>query len=78
MSELLNNEVVQLSDSFAAFSDYVEGIDTIDGQTYDLIKQALELESTAYTDGDCIQIIENIIENYHQWHKIDAGEEVSL
>ena len=78
MSELLNNEVVQLSDSFAAFSDYVEGIDTIDGQTYDLIKQALELESTVYTDGDCIQIIENIIENYHQWHKIDAGEEVSL
>jgi hypothetical protein len=78
MSELLNNEVVQLSDSFAAFNDYVEGIDTIDGQTYDLITQALRLESTAYTDGDCIQIIENIIENYHQWHKIDAGEEVKL
>ena len=74
MSELLNNEVVQLSDSFAAFNDYVEGIDTIDGQTYDLIKQALDLESITYTDGDCIQIIENIIKNFHQWHKIDAGE----
>jgi hypothetical protein len=74
MSDLLNNEVVQLSDSFAAFSDYVEGIDTIDGQTYDLIKQALELESTAYSDFDCIQVVENIIKNYHQWHKIDAGE----
>jgi len=74
VSELLNNEVVQLSDSFAAFNDYVEGIDTIDGQTYDLIKQALDLESITYTDGDCIQIIENIIKNFHQWHKIDAGE----
>ena len=74
MSELLNNEVVQLSDSFAAFNDYVEGIDTIDGQTYDLIKQALDLESITYTDGDCIQIIENIIKNFHHWHKIDAGE----
>jgi hypothetical protein len=74
MSELLDSKVVQLSDSFAAFSDYVEGIDTIDGQTYDLIKQALGLESTVYTDGDCIQIIENIIQNFHQWHKIEAGE----
>jgi hypothetical protein len=69
-----DKELVKLSDSYAAFDEYVEGIDTIDGQTYDLIKQALGLESTAYTDGDCIQIIENIIENYHQWHKIEAGE----
>jgi len=74
MNELLDSEVVQLSDSFAAFSDYVEGIDTIDGQTYDLITQALGLESTTYTDGECIGIIENIIKNYHQWHKIDAGD----
>jgi hypothetical protein len=74
MNELPDSEIVQLSDSFAAFSDYVEGIDTIDGQTYDLITQALRLESTTYTDGDCIQIIENIIQNFHQWHKIEAGE----
>lgn len=73
-----DEQLVQLSDSFAAFSDYVEGIDTIDGQTYDLIKQAMRLESTAYTDGDCIAIVEQLIENYHQWHKIDAGEEVKL
>ena len=73
-----DEQLVKLSDSYAAFDEYVEGIDTIDGQTYDLITQALRLESTAYTDGDCIQIIENIIQNYHQWHKIDAGEEVKL
>jgi len=74
VSDLLNNEIVQIADSFSAFNDYVEGIDTIDGQTYDLIKQALDLESITYTDGDCIQIIENIIQNFHQWHKLDAGE----
>ena len=67
-------QLVKLSDSYAAFDEYVEGIDTIDGQTYDLIKQALGLESTVYTDGDCIQIIENIIQNFHQWHKIEAGK----
>jgi hypothetical protein len=73
-----DEQLVKLSDSYAAFDEYVEGIDTIDGQTYDLIKQALGLGSVTYTDGDCIQIIENIIQNYHQWHKIDAGEEVKL
>jgi hypothetical protein len=74
MNELLDSEVVQLSDSFAAYSDYIEGDDTINGQTHELIAQALRLESSAYSDADCIAIVENIIKNYHQWHKIDAGE----
>jgi hypothetical protein len=74
MSQMLNSEVVQLSDSFASYYEYIEGIDTIDGQTYDLIKQALELESTAHSDADCISIVEQLIENYHQWHKMEAGE----
>ena len=69
-----DEQLVQLSDSFAAFSDYVEGIDTIDGQTWDLISKVASLSPFEYTDGDCIAIVENLIENYHQWHKIDAGE----
>lgn len=74
MNELLDSEVVQLSDSFAAYNDYIEGDDTINGQTYGLIAQALRLESSAYSDADCIGIVENIIQNYHLWHKLDAGE----
>jgi hypothetical protein len=67
-------DIVKLSDSFAEYNEQIEGIDTIDGQTLDLIKQAWDLRPEEYTDGDCIQIIENLIENYHQWHKINAGE----
>jgi hypothetical protein len=74
MSDLLDNEIVQLSDSFASYYEYIQGIDTVDGQTYDLIKQALGLESTTFSDSNCIDIIENLIQNYHQWHKLDAGE----
>lgn len=74
MNELLDSEIVQLSDSFAAYSDYIEGDDTINGQTHDLISQALRLEPSAYSDADCISIVEQLIENYHQWHKIEAGE----
>jgi hypothetical protein len=67
-------DVVKLSDSFGEYSAYIDGIDTIDGQTLDLIKHAWDLIPYEYTDGDCIGIIENLIQNYHQWHKIEAGE----
>jgi len=71
---MLDGELVGLSDSFANFNEYIEDIDTIDGQTFDLISKALQLESTTFTDSECIGIIENIIENYHTWHKVEAGE----
>jgi len=75
MSEkMLDSKIVELSSSFASFNEYIEGIDTIDGQTFDLIKEALTLESITYTDSNCIEIIEDIIENYHIWHKVEAGE----
>ena len=67
-------ELVELSDSFGAYNEYIEGEDTINGQTLDLISKVSGLESSAYTDQDCIQITENIIKNYHLWHKVEAGE----
>jgi hypothetical protein len=67
-------DVVKLSDSFGEYNEHIEGIDTINGQTLDFIKLAWDLRPEEYTDGDCIGIIENLIENYHQWHKIEAGE----
>jgi len=78
MSEkMLDSKIVELSSSFAYFNEYIEDINTIDGQTFDLIKEALTLESITYTDSNCIDIIEDIIENYHIWHRIDAGESES-
>jgi hypothetical protein len=67
-------DIVKLSDCFGEYNEQIEGIDTIDGQTLDLIKKVWDLQTFEYTDGDCIQIIENLIENFHQWHKINAGE----
>jgi len=69
-----DKQLEELSNSFAAYYEYVEGIDTIDGQTWDLISRVAGLSPFEYTDGDCISIVEQLIENYHQWHKIDAGE----
>ena len=75
MTDLMpDSKLVELADSFASYSEYVEGIDAIDGHTLELIVRASQLESSAYSDFNCIEIIEKLIENYHIWHKIDAGE----
>ena len=75
MTDLMpDSKIVELADSFASYSEYVEGIDAIDGHTLELIVRASQLESSAYSDFNCIEIIEKLIENYHIWHKIDAGE----
>jgi iron-sulfur cluster repair protein YtfE (RIC family) len=71
---MLDGELVQIADDFTSFSKYVDGIDSIDGQTFDLISQALKLESGTFTDSECISIIESIIKNYHEWHRVDAGK----
>jgi hypothetical protein len=75
MTDLMpDSKLVELADSFASYSEYVEGIDAIDGHTLELIVRASQLESSAYSDFNCIEIIEKLIENYHIWHKVDAGE----
>jgi hypothetical protein len=69
-----DKQLVELADSYAAYSDYIEGIDTIDGQTWDLISRVANLNPMEYTDGDCISIVEELVQNFHQWHKMEAGE----
>jgi hypothetical protein len=73
---MLDQELIAISEDFTIFNKYVDGIDSVDGQTFDLISQALKLESTTFTDSECIAIIEDIIKRYHEWHKVDA-EKVS-
>ena len=68
------SDVIKLSDSFAEYYRYIDGIDTIDEQTIGLIQQVYNLQPFEYTNGDCIQIIENLIKNFHLWHKLDAGD----
>jgi hypothetical protein len=51
---MLDSKLVDIADSFASYSEYIEGIDAIDGHTLELIVRASQLESSAYSDFDCI------------------------
>jgi len=69
-----DEQLVELARNYAAFKDHIEGIDTIDGQTWSLISYVANLNPFEYTDGDCIDIVEQLIQNFHQWHKIELEE----
>jgi hypothetical protein len=67
-------DVVKLSDSFAEYNEYIEGDDTINGQTLGIITDLLGVAPEEYADVDVLMLIEQVLQNYHLWHKIDAGE----
>jgi hypothetical protein len=69
-----DDELVKLSDSFAAYYEFIEGDDTINGQTLGLVTELLGVEPQEYADVDVLMLIEQVLQNYHQWHKINAGE----
>jgi hypothetical protein len=75
MNLVIKPNPVELARSYASYYEWIEGIDSIDGQTTDLIHSVWELSTYEYTDGDLLQMIEEILQNYHQWHKQEWKEE---
>jgi hypothetical protein len=69
------DRVIQLSKSFTEYRAHIESIDTIDEQTMELIQQVYSLSTFEYTNGDCIETIENLIKNFHLWHTLDRYNE---
>lgn len=65
------DKVIELSKSFTKYHAYIESIDTIDSQTMELIQQVYSLSTFEYSDGDCIETIENLIKNFHVWHTLE-------
>ena len=63
------DDVVKISDSYALYYEHIEGEDTINGQTLGLIRELWDLEPSQYADVDILTLIEQVLENYHQWHK---------
>jgi hypothetical protein len=69
---MIDSEIVAIANDFKEFNAFIEGEDTINGQTLDLLSRAPSLSSIVYTDSDCIEIMESIIKQYHLWHKMSS------
>ena len=69
MSKTTQEDLIKLSDSYAHYYEYIEGEDSVNGQTLGIIRDLWDLESSEFADVDILNLIEQVLENYHQYNK---------
>jgi len=69
MNQVTQPDPVELADDYSSYRAYVEGIDSIDGKTLDLIHAVHDLIPYEYTDGDCLEVIEKLLQHFHRYHR---------
>ena len=71
---LSKREILEIVDSTANFRAYIEGIDTLNGQSLDLVTQVAGVDGEEWTDEECLEIITEIVDlsiayrNTHKWN----------
>jgi hypothetical protein len=69
LTKTKQDELIRLSDSYAYYYEYIEGEDTVNGQTLGIIRDLWNLEPSEFADVDILTLIEQVLENYHQYNK---------
>jgi len=75
MTKTTQENLIKLSDSYAHYYEYIEGEDTVNGQTLGIIRELWDLEPSEFADVDILNLIEQVLENYHQYNKQERGGE---
>jgi hypothetical protein len=69
LTKTKQDELIRLSDSYAYYCEYIEGEDTVNGQTLGIIRDLWDLEPSEFADVDILSLIEQVLKNYHQYNK---------
>lgn len=70
---LSKREILEIIDNTASFTAYIEGMDTLNGQSLDLVMQVAGVDGQEWTDEECLEIIKEIIDltnayrSTHDW-----------
>jgi hypothetical protein len=70
---LNKREILEIIDTTANFNAYIEGLDTLNGQSLDLVTQVAGVDGQEWTDEECLEIIKEIVDmtnayrNTHKW-----------
>ena len=70
---LSKREILEIIDNTASFNAYIEGMDTLNGQSLDLVMQVAGVDGQEWTDQECLEIIKEIVDhtnnyrNTHDW-----------
>jgi len=69
ITKTTQENLIKLSDSYASYYEHIEGEDTVNGQTLGIIRDLWDLEPSEFADVDILNLIEQVLENYHQYNK---------
>ena len=70
---LSKREILEIIDTTANFNAYIEGMDSLNGQSLDLITQVAGVDGEEWSDEECLEIIKEIVDhtnnyrNTHDW-----------
>lgn len=66
-------EILSVIDSTQSFNTFIEGIDTINGQSLGLVIDVAGVDGEEWTDEECLETIKEIVDltnaykNTHDW-----------
>ncbi len=66
-------EILSIIDSTQSFNAYIEGLDTINGQSLSLVIDVAGVDGEEWTDEECLETIKEIVDltnaykNTHDW-----------
>lgn len=68
---LSKREILEIIDTTANFNAYIEGMDTLNGQSLSLVMEVAGVDGQEWTDEECLEIIKEIVDhtnNYRSTH----------
>ena len=71
---LSKREILEIVESTASFNAYIEGMDTLNGQSLGLVMEVAGVDGQEWTDEECLEIIKEIVDhtnNYRNTHDWD-------
>ena len=68
-------EILEIIDSTASFTAYIEGLDTLNGQSLDLVMQVAGVDGEEWTDEECLEIIKEIIDHTNHYRSTHDWED---
>jgi hypothetical protein len=67
-------EILSVIDSTQSFNSFIEGMDTINGQSLGLVINVAGVDGEEWTDEECLETIKEIVDltnaykNTHDWN----------
>ena len=73
-SEHTKQEILDITDSDKSFSHFIEGIDTLEGQTLGLVLDVAGVDGEDLTDYECLEIIKSILDLADSYRSRERGQ----